>query len=132
VKIGARAKRASNSNVRIGSISAPARCRRDPSRIRIDPKADLGAKLRQYFALSPRCQNHHRIRIKDLAAVATRLRDAEAAVIDMLVEHCSDLDVIAGVGKRAFQQIAHRVAQLVLRFLRRRQLDFRKQALLFG
>src|ERR1700730_1163454 len=80
----------------------------------------------------PRRQDYDRIRIKDFVAVATRLRNAEAAVVDVLVEHCGDLDVIAGVGKRAFQQISHGVAELVLRFLRRWQLKFRKQVFQFG
>jgi hypothetical protein len=48
---------------------------------------------------SPRCQDHDRIHIKDFIALATRLRNAEAAVVHMLVEHCGDLDVVAGVGK---------------------------------
>jgi hypothetical protein len=39
------------------------------------------------------------------------LRDAEAAVVDVLVEHCGNLEVIAGVGKRASQQIADGVAE---------------------
>jgi hypothetical protein len=79
-----------------------------PPRARVDtvqnrPESRLSPDAKNWIQQSSslRRQDHDRIRIKDLAVVAMRLRDAEAAVVDVLVEHRGNLEVIAGVGKRA-------------------------------
>src|SRR5438128_2337414 len=74
-------------------------------------------------------EDRDRIGVADLAALTPRRRQAKAAVIDVPVEHRGDLDVVAGVRKRAAKQAAHGVAELVVRLLWRRQPDLRKQRL---